>query len=443
MYFIHSCEITKLVVFKQDFNTKKCILASKKNNLVSLYNIITHIASFVIKIVALFNTKIKLGVVGRSQTFKILSNVINTDDKTIWFHCASLGEYEQGLPVFEEIKKLYPNHKIVLSFFSPSGYEIRKNSPIADVVVYLPLDTKKNAKRFIKLVNPELTVFVKYEFWPNYLNELKHNQKKAILISALFRKNHVFFKPKGKWMRNFLTAFEHLFVQNEESKQLLNTIGFNNVTISGDTRYDRVSNQLKIDNKLPFIEEFIDSKLCFVAGSTWPEGEEYICNYINSSLSEEIKFIIAPHDIKPNRIKDIIKKLKVSTVLFSERDNKNLEEFNVLIIDTIGILSKVYSYADVAYVGGAIGKTGLHNILEPAVFGTPILIGNNHVKFPEASLMIENGGVFSISDEREFNSILNNLINNADFRKETSLLNSSFINKHKGAVVQILDYIRR
>ncbi len=411
--------------------------------MILLYNIITHIASFLIKIVALFNTKIKLGVDGRKQTFNALENAFNKDDKTIWFHCASLGEYEQGLPVFEEIKKLFPAHKIILSFFSPSGYEIRKNSPIADVVVYLPLDTKQNAKRFTKLLNPELTVFVKYEFWPNYLNELRRSNKKTILISALFRKNHPFFKPRGKWMRKYLAAFEHLFVQNEESKQLLNKIGFDAVTISGDTRYDRVSNQLKIDNTLPFIEEFIDNKICFVAGSTWPEGENIICNYINSNPESELKFIIAPHNIRPNRIKGITKKLKVPTVLFSEKENKNLNDFNVFVIDTIGLLSKIYSYVEIAYVGGAIGNTGLHNILEPAVFGIPILIGKNHKKFPEAELMVNNGGVFSISNEDDFNSILNKLIKDSNFRKKASHLNSSFIEKNKGSVVQILNHIRR
>lgn len=393
--------------------------------------------------IALFNSKIKLGVVGRKQSFKDLAKSINSEDKTIWFHCSSLGEYEQGLPVFEEIRKLYPVHKIVLSFFSPSGYEIRKKAPIADVVIYLPLDTKQNARRFLSALNPELIIFVKYEFWPNYLNEIKRNNFKAILISGLFRENHPFFRPKGKWMRSYLNAFEHFFVQNVLSKDLLNSIGFDNVTVSGDTRYDRVNNQLKTDNSLSFIEEFIDNKLCFVAGSTWTEGEEYICNYINSNSSEEIKIIIAPHDIKPNRIKDIVNRLKVSTVLYSELENQNLKEFKVFIIDTIGLLSKVYSYADIAYVGGAIGTTGLHNILEPAVFGSPIIIGKNHHKFPEANLMIKNGGVFSISNESEFHSTLINLIKDSEFRASTGKLNSSFIDNNRGAVVQILHYIRR
>ena len=409
----------------------------------TLYNFLIHIANVSLRVLALFNHKIKLGVEGRKHTFTRLNSVLKEGDRSIWFHCASLGEYEQGLPVFEEIKKLYPEYKIVLSFFSPSGFEIKKNNSVADVVVYLPIDTSRNAKQFINIIDPELVIFVKYEFWPNFLNEISKQNKKAILISALLRPNQIFFKPHGKWMQKYLKAFDHFFVQNKASKNLFNSIGFENVTISGDTRYDRVNNQLKIDNSLPFIEEFINNKLCFVGGSTWPEGENYICNYINSYPSEEVKFIIAPHDIKPNRIKEIQKKLKVPTVLFSEKENEDLKESKVLIINTIGLLSKIYSHADIAYIGGAIGTTGLHNILEPAVFGTPIIIGNNHTKFPEAKLMIDNGGVFCVNDELEFKSFLSQFINKTELRKKTGLLNSSFIKKNKGAVVQILDHLRR
>jgi len=411
--------------------------------LLTLYNFLIHITNVSLRVLALFNHKIKLGVEGRKHTFTRLNSVLKEGDRSIWFHCASLGEYEQGLPVFEEIKKLYPEYKIVLSFFSPSGFEIKKNNSVADVVVYLPIDTSRNAKQFIKIIDPELVIFVKYEFWPNFLNEIRKQNKKTILISALLRPKQIFFKPHGKWMRKYLKAFDHFFVQNEASKNLFNIIGFENVTISGDTRYDRVNNQLKIDNSLPFIEEFINSKLCFVGGSTWPEGENYICNYINSYPSEEVKFIIAPHDIKPNRIKEIQKKLKVPNILFSEKENEDLKESKVLIINTIGLLSKIYSHADIAYVGGAIGTTGLHNILEPAVFGTPIIIGNNHTKFPEAKLMIDNGGVFCVNDELEFKSVLSQFINKTELRKKTGLLNSSFIEKNKGAVIQILDHLRR
>jgi 3-deoxy-D-manno-octulosonic-acid transferase len=431
------------VIPSHEFYVKKCILAVKKFNLISVYNILICIAAFLLKLVALVNLKIKLGVDGRSKTFKRLNNVINNSDSCIWFHCASLGEYEQGLPVFEAIKKIYPKHKIVLSFFSPSGYEVRKSSPIADAVVYLPLDTKKNAEQFLNLINPELVVFVKYEIWPNYLNEIRKRTIRAILISALFRSNQIYFKPYGKWMQKYLKAFDHFFVQNETSKQLLSSLGYDNVSVSGDTRYDRVSNQLNTDNTISFIDDFIDDKICFVAGSTWPEGEKYICNYINSNHTSDIKFLIAPHDIRPNRINDILKKLDVPYVLFSEKENKELNKVNVLIIDSIGILSKLYSYADFSYVGGAIGTTGLHNILEPAVFGIPIIIGKNHSKFPEAKLMIDNGGVFAINNEDEFKFLLNRFATNREFRKQSGELNASYIKKNKGAVVQIADYIRR
>ncbi|NNL15634.1 MAG: 3-deoxy-D-manno-octulosonic acid transferase [Flavobacteriaceae bacterium] len=409
----------------------------------TLYNILLHFANVILKIFGLFNHKIKLGVVGRRKTFNRLNKVLSKGDKSIWFHCASLGEYEQGLPVFEEIIRLYPSNKIVLSFFSPSGFESKKNTSIADLVVYLPIDTKRNARDFLNILNPELVIFVKYEFWPNYLNEIIKQNKKAILISALLRPNQIFFKPYGKWMPKYLKAFDHFFVQNELSKKLFNSIGFQNVTISGDTRYDRVSNQLKMNNSLPSIEEFKDNKLCFVAGSTWPEGEDLICDYINSNPSLDIKFIIAPHDVKPNRIKQLQKKLKTGGIIFSEKDNEKLKEGQVLIINTIGLLSKIYSYADITYVGGALGSTGLHNILEPAVFGSPIIIGKNHTKFPEAKLMIEQGGVFCINSKLEFKSVLSGLIKNVESRKQAGLLNSKYIEKNKGAVIQILDYLRR
>jgi len=414
--------------------------SSKEKTLKSLYNILTHIASFHIKIIAKFNDKLNLGVKGRAETFNILEENISSKDNTVWFHCASLGEYEQGLPVFEKIKTKYPNHKIVLSFFSPSGYEIRKNTPIADVVVYLPLDTQKNAKLFLNIVHPELVVFVKYEIWPNYLNELKKRNIKAILISALFRKNQNYFKTYGTWIRDSLKAFEHIFVQNEASKELLKSINHYNVSISGDTRFDRVSNQLHIDNRLDFIEHFKEDKLCIVAGSTWPDGEQLFVEFINAS-STDAKFIIAPHNIKPKQIQHLKSVIQKKTVLFSEKDTSDVTEAQVFIIDTIGLLSKIYSYADIAYVGGALGSTGLHNTLEPAVFGIPIIIGNNHKNYPEAIDMIELGGLFSISNQKEFNSLLHTLITNSEKRLAAGTANKNYITSNKGAVTQIIDYI--
>ncbi len=406
----------------------------------SLYNILTHIAAFHLKLIAPFNNKLQKGVTGRALTFNTLRSKIKSNDNVIWFHCASLGEYEQGLPVFEKIRSQYHTHKIVLSFFSPSGYEIRKNTPIADVVVYLPLDTTKNAKQFLDLIHPELIVFVKYEFWPNYLNEIKHRNIKAILISALFRNDQSFFKPYGKWMQPYLFAFDHIFVQNKTSETLLKSIDYTNVSVSGDTRFDRVSNQLNIDNSLDFIETFKDQKLCVVAGSTWPEGEKLLIEYINNCTTDT-KFIIAPHNIKPQQIHSLVSKLKKDVVLFSKKEDVDLKKADVFIADTIGILSKIYSYADIAYVGGALGNTGLHNTLEPAVFGIPIIIGNNYDNFPEAHEMKTNGGLFTINNQKEFNIKMNDLIHDPDLRLKAGKANSDYISKNKGAVSSIIDYL--
>lgn len=407
-----------------------------------IYNLGINLAHFALKCTALFNNKIKLGVEGRSETFKILKSNLTQHDKTLWFHCASLGEYEQGLPVFQALRKHYESHKIVLTFFSPSGYQIRKNSPIADVVAYLPLDTKKNARAFVDIVNPELTVFVKYDIWPNFLNELKSRDLRAILISAAFRKKQSFFKFYGSKLRNALFCFEHIFTQNEVSKDLLESIEYKNVTISGDTRFDRVSNQLKTDNSLDFIKQFKNNKLCVVVGSSWPEDENLFINFINKKAPKDIKFIIAPHNIKSQQVKNLKDKLNTKVTLFSSKENINLSKAQVLIVDTIGLLSKIYSYADIAYVGGAMGNTGLHNTLEPAVFGIPIIIGNNHSKFPEAEAMINNKGMFSVSNQKEFNNILSLLIENEHKRLDSGNKNLDYIEKNKGAVIQILDYLR-
>ena len=407
-----------------------------------IYNIGIFLAGIALKIGALFNNKLKKGVEGRKSTFKILKDSISENDKTLWFHCASLGEYEQGLPVFTKLRNHYKSHKIVLSFFSPSGYDIKKNSPIADLVVYIPLDTRTNAKRFLNLVKPELSVFVKYDIWPNFLYELKSQQKRALLISASFRENQIYFKTYGGFFRKALFTFEHIFTQNEVSKEILNAINYKTVSVNGDTRFDRVYSQLETDNTLPYVEAFKNNKLCVVAGSTWPEGESLFIDFINSEASKDIKYIIAPHDIKPDRIKKLQESIKSKSILFSDKNNKNLSDYKVFIIDTIGILSKIYSYADIAYVGGAMGNTGLHNTLEPAVFGVPIIIGNNHYKFPEASALITNGGMFSISNQQEFNQILNELILNEEKRKISGFKNRQYIEKNTGAVIQILDYLR-
>ena len=407
-----------------------------------IYNIGIYIAHFVLGGLSICNTKIKKGITGRKQSFKILESFLGPDDKTLWFHCASLGEFEQGLPVFQKLRAHYRSHKVVLTFFSPSGYEIRKNTQVADIVVYLPLDTTRNATRFVNLVSPELTVFVKYDIWPNYLNALKKNQCKAILISALFRDNQIYFTWYGAMFRRSLLAFEHIFTQNESSKQLLNSIGYHSVTVSGDTRYDRVCAQLKANNTLNFIEQFKNGHTCVVVGSSWPEDEALFVNYINNNLHKPLKYIVAPHNIKKPQIHDFASKLNIETLLYSEFDGKPLETYQVLIIDTIGLLSKIYKYADIAYVGGAMGNTGLHNTLEPAVFGVPIIIGHNYEKFPEAKALIHNGGMFSVSNQKDFNTILDRLITETEYRKTSGQQNASFVKENSGAVIQILKHLR-
>lgn len=404
-----------------------------------LYNILIIIVKSALNIVALFSPKMKLFIEGRKNVFATLQQKIQPGDKTIWFHAASLGEYEQGLPVMEKVRAAHPGYKIVLTFFSPSGYEVRKNATTADAIVYLPMDTLANAKKFLSIVQPQKVFFIKYEFWPNYLNELKNTGVPVYLISGLFRKNQVFFKWYGGFYRKALQTFTHFFVQYESSKTLLQSIGFNNATVSGDTRYDRVSEILERDNNLPFIEEFINSKTTVVFGSSWPKDEAMFMDFVNTA--NDAKFIIAPHTTGADHIAEIKNSLTKKTVLFSEKEGKNLAEYDVLIIDTIGILTKIYSYADVAYVGGGFGTSGLHNILEPAAFGVPVIIGPNHQKFPEAVALVNMGGCIAASNKQDMNDALSSLVYNDDYRWEKGHIAGTFVNMNRGAVNIILNNI--
>ncbi len=390
----------------------------------------------------MFNDKIRLFVHGRRGVFDTLSKAINPDDATIWFHCASLGEFEQGLPVIESLKVEYPTHKIVVSFFSPSGFEAKKNSTVADVITYLPMDSKRNAKRFLNTVHPDLVVFVKYEFWPNMLKELKKRSIKTISISTIFRKDQAFFKWYGSWMRKSLRAFHHFFVQNEISKQLLTSIGYENSTVSGDTRFDRVAKILELDNSLDFVERFKNELPCIVAGSTWPEDENLLVNYINGIGGDGLKFIIAPHTMKPKNIDKLKKSITKKVGLYSEKDQLDLEKLDVLIIDTIGLLTKIYSYGDIAYVGGGMGTSGLHNTLEPATFGIPIIIGKNYGKFQEVLDLVKLKGITVVSDQSSFNNALNTLTIFDELYQQKSLITKNYVQKNKGAVIQIIDYAR-
>ena len=409
-----------------------------------LYNLVVILASQLLKIVALFSPKMKFFVDGRKSVFETLAKTIQATDKTIWFHAASLGEYEQGLPVIETIKQQFPTHKIVITFFSPSGYEVRKNNNVADATVYLPLDTISNAKQFVELVHPEMVFFIKYEYWPNYLNELKKQKIKTYLISGILRENQAFFKWYGAFYRNALKTFDFFFVQNESSKNLLQSIGFNNVKVSGDTRFDRVVSILERDNSLDFIEQFKDNKTTIVIGSSWPKDESLLVNYINQS-SDEVKFIIAPHNIKQEKISNLKNQIQKKTILFSEnvetRLIASLQEYNVFIIDTIGILTKIYSYADVAYVGGGFGNPGVHNILEPATFGVPVVIGPNYSHFAEATALVNMEGCISIQNQTQLNEAFDLLLHNEDERLEKGHICSTFVQMNKGATQTIINHI--
>mgnify|MGYP006165936199 FL=1 len=405
-----------------------------------LYNLVVLLAAQLLKIVALFSPKMKLFVDGRKSVFQTLTDKIQTTDRTIWFHAASLGEYEQGLPVIEAIKKQFPNHKIVVTFFSPSGYEVRKNNTVADFTIYLPLDSISNAKQFIKLVHPEMAFFIKYEYWPNYLNELKNQNIKTYLISGILRKNQAFFKWYGGFYRNALKTFDYFFVQNESSKKLLQNIGFNNVKVSGDTRFDRVVSILERDNALDFIEQFKDNITTIVIGSSWPKDESLLVNYINQS-SDDVKFIIAPHNIKQEQIANLKNQIQKKTILFSEKDNVDLSNSEVFLIDTIGILTKIYSYADIAYVGGGFGNPGVHNILEPATFGVPVVIGSNYSHFAEATALVNMEGCISIENQTQLNEAFDLLLHNEDERLEKGHVCSTFVQMNKGATQTIMNHI--
>lgn len=407
-----------------------------------LYNLVISIAGFFLKIVALFSPKIKLFVEGRKNVFSTLEEKIKADDKTIWFHSASLGEYEQGLPVIEKIKEKYPSYKIIVTFFSPSGYEVRKNNTVADVTIYLPLDTKSNAKKFIKLVHPELAFFIKYEFWLNYLKELETNKTPTYLISGIFRDNQMFFKWYGGFYRKALKAFTYFFVQNEKSKQKVESLGYNNVVVSGDTRFDRVNAILERDNSLDFVENFKNNKPVIVIGSSWPKDEAILAEYINQA-PENVKFIIAPHNIKPNQISDLQAKITRSTILFSEKANKDLTNYDVFIIDTVGLLTKIYSYGTIAYVGGGFGNPGIHNILEPATFGIPIVIGPNYSNFAEAVALVNLKGCTVISDYDELKKTLDQLLSNNSFFTEKSEICKAFIQDNKGATETIIKTVHK
>jgi len=407
-----------------------------------IYNIVILQVKSLLFILKFFNSKIRSFIEERKKVLEILEKTISKTDNYIWIHVASLGEYEQGLPIFKEIKSLYKNHKIVLSFFSSSGYQVRKTNPIGDITVYLPLDTSKNSRKFVSLINPKMVFFVKYEFWPNYLQNLKKNSTPTFLLAGLFRKNHWFFRWYGSGFLNLLkSSITHFFVQNKDSIDLLINNNITNCTLMGDSRFDRVNTLLDQNNNIENIKEFIGNRICFVGGSTWKEDESLMIDYINKN-NNNLVWIIAPHQINLKHITDFQQKIKRKSILHSNLNQNNITTTKVLIIDSVGILTKLYSYSDISYVGGGMGNSGLHNILEPAIFKNPILIGKNYINFPEARDLISKNGAISVKDSKEFENILNELIENKRKRSIMGGNNFDYIKSNLGATKNVISYLK-
>jgi 3-deoxy-D-manno-octulosonic-acid transferase len=385
-----------------------------------------------------FNQKAHAWVYGRKDWFDSLKQKVIPGEKYIWIHCASLGEFEQGRPVIESVKKDKPSSRILLTFFSPSGYEIRKDYPLADIICYLPYDTYRNAEKFISLVNPSIAILVKYEFWDNFISAIYRKQIPLYLISGIFRKEQHFFKWYGGFFRKMLRKFSRIFVQDKESSDLLGEIGITNVVIAGDTRFDRVAEIAAKAKEIPQIELFRGDQKLFLAGSSWKQDEEIIARYINSH-PETMKWVFAPHEIDRENIERLEKLFNVKCVRFSDF-NDDSKDARVMIIDNIGMLSSAYRYAGIAAVGGGFGK-GIHNILEPACWSIPVLFGPNYGKFREAVDLINLGGAKSFNDYRGFEEIIDLWISDAALYLKAATLAGEYVNKNMGATSLIMKEI--
>lgn len=406
-----------------------------------IYNIAIAFYTIGIHLAAFFNPKAHLWVAGRKNIFKKIEQALKGNTRPIiWVHCASLGEFEQGRPVIEAIKEQHPETRIFLTFFSPSGFEIRKDYPGADFIFYLPSDTLFNARRFIKLVRPKLVVIVKYEFWFNYLRLLRKQQIPTLIISAIFRPSQHFFRWYGGWFRSKLKGINHFFVQNEESAHLLHSIGIAQVTISGDTRFDRVATIAAKCKPFPLIEQFKGDSRLFLAGSSWPADEALIA--VLHQSNHQFKIIVAPHEVHEEHILNIERLFEGHTLRYSNATSENITLKDVLIVDSIGILSNLYQYAYLAYIGGAFGK-GLHNILEAATFGKPVIFGPNYKKFGEAVELIDRGGAFCIHNADELTDISTHLSKDESAYDQASLQCSTYVASMKGATSLILLEIKK
>jgi 3-deoxy-D-manno-octulosonic-acid transferase len=406
-----------------------------------LYTFGILIYKFIIRLAVPFNEKAAKFVAGRKHVFSVLKEKIDPESRYIWVHVASLGEFEQGRPVMETIRKQHPEYKILLTFFSPSGYEVQKNYQGADIISYLPMDTGWNARKFIRIVKPSVAIFIKYEFWVNYMTQLKKHEVPTYIVSAIFRESQAFFKWYGGWYRKILLNYNCLFVQDQHSVDLLKSIGIKNVFIAGDTRCDRVSQIARKSKDLPAIQSFkdADSRKIVVVGSSWSKDEELVISYFNRHPN--LKMIIAPHEIGEERIREIMSKLKRPFVRYTRITESDVADTDCIILDCIGVLSSVYRYGEIAYVGGGFGS-GIHNILEAAVYGIPVIFGPNYKKFREAVEITAVGGGYSVTGQEELDNILDELLNpDSDLLKNTSEIAGKFVNSSCGATNHVVEKI--
>lgn len=389
-----------------------------------------------IALASLWNPKAKLWTSGRKGIFESMARKISPSDRVVWIHVASLGEFEQGCPIMEQIRCQYPEFKILLTFFSPSGYEVRKNYDGADYIFYMPIDTPRNVKRFLDIAHPEIAIFVKYEFWLNYLRRLKSRGVKTYVISSIFRRNSIFFRSYGYLWRRALDTFDQIFVQNDESRKLLHGIGFDNVIVAGDTRFDRVAAIAKAVKRINVIEEFKGDAPLFIAGSTWKPDEDILQVLINDN--PRIKFVIAPHEMDDARINRMIANTRNGAVRYTQFDERaHGVSHQVLILDTVGILASVYRYASWAYIGGGFG-VGIHNTLEAATFALPIAFGPNYAKFKEARDMVALGAATKVESAEELEKWFEPLRDNHDLRARVSSTAKDYTVKNQGATSLIM-----
>ncbi len=401
-----------------------------------MYNILMYFVWFGVSIAAIFDHKIRLMWRGQRRAFRILKRKVDPNAKYVWVHAASLGEFEQGRPIIERIRLEHPDYKILLTFFSPSGYEVRKNYPGADIITYLPIDTVTNARRFLRTVRPVAAFFIKYEFWYNYLHVLRHRKVPVYSVSSIFRPDQVFFRWYGRQYAHVLKCFTRFFVQNEESRMLLEKIGIHEVEITGDTRFDRVMTIKSLAKELPIVESFVKgSEKVFVAGSSWGPDEDVFIPYFNKH--KDWKLIIAPHVIGEVHLKQILSKLQRNNVRFTQTTPEEAATADCLLIDCFGLLSSIYNYGTVAYIGGGFG-VGIHNTLEAAVWNMPVIIGPNNKKFDEAQGLMQAGGCFEIHDAAEFETLMNRFDTDKAFLKDSSEKAGQFVKGQAGATDRIL-----